>query len=79
VSRSGHPFDLQSNPEPNDVRATNAAGERIREVDPNLGPKHTRVHGVGRWSIVDYERHVYQTSPQMPAAPPTPAQLAAVG
>jgi uncharacterized protein DUF4157 len=79
VSRSGHPFDLQANPEPNDVRATNAAGERIREVDPARGPKHTRVHGVGRWSIVDYERHVYVTNAQMPTAPPTPAQLAAVG
>ncbi len=80
VSRSGHGIDLQANPEANDVRQTDAAGHRIPQtVDRDLGPKHTRVHGVGRWSIVDYERHIYSTSPQRPTAPPTSAQLAARG
>ena len=78
VSKSSHALDLQNNPEPNDVRKTNAKGERIREVDPNLGPKHTRIHGIGRWSVVDYERHLYKTSSSKPK-PPSAAELSALG
>jgi hypothetical protein len=80
VSRSGHAFDLQHNPDPNDVRKTDASGHRIPQtVDPSLGPKNVRVHGIGRWSVVDYERHLYRTSTQMPTAPPSAAELAALG
>jgi hypothetical protein len=75
VSRN-HAFDILNNPDANDVRKTDAKGERIREVDPKLGPKHTRVHGIGRWSLVDYERHLYRTSTQKPTTPPAAADLA---
>jgi hypothetical protein len=78
VSRSRRPIDLTANPDPNDVRGTDAEGHRTRVADASLGPKHHRVHGVGRWSIVDYERHIYSTSRERPAAPPTPQQLARV-
>ena len=79
VSRSARAFDLQNNPEPNDVRRTNAGGQKIREVDPRLGPKHVRVHGIGRWSVVDYEQHIYRISAQRPTAPPSTTELAAIG
>lgn len=78
VSRSGHAWDLTANPEPNDVRAIEG-GHRVRRVDAHAGPKHKRVHGIGRWSVVDYERHLYATSRDRPTAPPTAHQLAQIG
>lgn len=80
VSRSRAPFNLATNPDRNDVRGVNARGQRTRTVDPHAEPKHTRVHGIGRWSIVDYEQHTYAISPTMPTAPPTdPAPAPAHG
>ncbi len=73
VSRS-RGRDLMQNPDPNDVRLVEN-GRRVRKADPTM-TKNTRVHGVGRWSIVDYEQHIYRTSAQMPATPPTPRELA---
>lgn len=71
VRRSDGAIDLTRNPPRNDVRRRNAQGEPIpRTVDPRRGPKHVRVHGVGRWSVVDYERHIYVRAAQQPTAPP---------
>jgi hypothetical protein len=79
VSRSDHGFDLQQNPTPLDARATNpATHERIDAPDPALEAAkraHTRIHGFGRWSIVDYERHIYRRSHTRPTTPPTAAEL----
>lgn len=80
VSRSKRPIDLQNNPDPNDVRQKDAKGNRINQtVDPSQGPKHVRVHGIGRWSMVDYERHIYRISASMPGAPPSTKELADLG
>ena len=77
VSRSGMPFDLSHNPEENDandVRLRDANGRPIPETNDPRRHKNVRVHGIGRWSLVDYERHIYATGTQ-PTAPPTAAQL----
>ena len=84
VSTSG-PFDLTQNPEPNDVTLYETGpdgkkravwvgpeGKMHRVVDPTKGPKHKRVHGVGRWSIVAFEIHIYRVNPTKPPKPPTP-------
>jgi hypothetical protein len=61
-------------------RRTDASGHRIPQtVDPNLGPRNVRIHGIGRWSVVYYERQLYRTSPQMPTAPPWAAEYAVLG
>ena len=73
VSRNS-PIDISMNPAPNDVTKW-VNGEK--KVDETKGPKHVRVHGVGRWSIVDYEYRVYRTGPR-PTAPPTEAELSKV-
>jgi hypothetical protein len=88
VSRSGA-YDLTLNPAPNDVRnlgpdgkeifAENAEGKKIRRADPKKGPKNKRIHGIGRWSTVDYEIHVYKTAPQKPTQPPTLKEVQAAG
>jgi hypothetical protein len=75
VSRSG-PFDLLTQPEPNDVTEfeKNPDGtfrldkkhNKIKGHKPSM-KKNERIHGVGRWSIVDYETHVYATSDKIPA------------
>jgi hypothetical protein len=78
VSRS-KAIDLQSNPDANDVRKKDEKGARIpKTVDPKIA-KNTRVHGIGRWSIVDYERHIYKKSTEMPSTPPSAAELAKLG
>lgn len=77
VSRSGHPFDLTTNPSPNENRLRDASGHFIDGSDDPHGHKHTRIHGFGRWSIVDYERHVYAISPTRPTAPPSERDLSA--
>lgn len=87
-------FDLQKNPSPNDVTNRNAQGQPIDSEGNVLDPtapdynrkrthapgktKNKRIHGVGRWSVVDYERHLYSTSQSKPSQP-SPAQLAALG
>jgi hypothetical protein len=79
VSRSDHGFDLQQNPTPFDARATDpTTHNRIDAPDPALAATkraHTRIHGFGRWSVVDYERHIYRRSPRPPTTPPTAAEL----
>jgi hypothetical protein len=79
VSRSDRGFDLQRNPTPFDARATDpTTHERIDAPDPALAATkraHTRIHGFGRWSVVDYERHVYRRSATPPTTPPTAAEL----
>jgi hypothetical protein len=90
VSASG-PFDLTQNPAPNEVTLyeMGPAGKRVpltkddegkkhRVTDPTKGPKNKRVHGVDRWSIVDFEIHVYRVSSEKPPKPPTSKELAAV-
>ena len=72
VSASG-PFDLQQNPTPNDVTLPKSEwpvvdGKPVKTADKKL-TKHTRVHGVGRWSIVDYERRLYSDSVTIPPKP----------
>lgn len=69
-------WNLSTNPAPNDVRATRGRA-RIREVNPHLGPKHVRVHGIGRWSLVDYEQHIYAEG-ERPTAPPSARDLARI-
>lgn len=44
----------------------------------NKAGKTERVFAVGRWSIVDYEQHVYHYSVQEPPAP-TPGEIRAIG
>ncbi len=66
VSRSDAPFDLSRNPEPNDVP----------RVPGSNGQKPSRVHGIGRWSIVDYEQHTYALADTMPTKPPAAAPAA---
>jgi hypothetical protein len=75
VSRSG-PFDLATQPEPNDVTEwqTNDQGERVKGHKKGVA-KHVRIHGIGRWSIVDYETHVYMTSDKMPSQKPGDAAM----
>jgi Domain of unknown function (DUF4157) len=75
VSRSDAPFDLLHNPDPNDARQRDANHQPIPETDDRSIHKHVRVHGIGRWSIVDYERHIYARGARAPVAPPTAAQL----
>lgn len=71
-------LDITANPEPNDVRMRDSAGRPIPETtDPAL-TKNVRVHGIGRWSIVDYEQHVYRAQQAMPTRPPSAAELGAV-
>jgi hypothetical protein len=74
VSRSGAPFDLSTNPDPNDARQRDTHGRPIPETDDTSVHKNVRIHGIGRWSIVDYEQHIYAMGTQ-PTAPPTAAQL----
>jgi hypothetical protein len=69
-------WDLRVNPAPNDVRATEG-GERVRRVDSHLGRKHVRVHGIGRWSLVDYEQHIYAEG-ERPTVPPSADDLARI-
>jgi hypothetical protein len=54
----------------------NAAVTAVLQRDP-IKTKSNRIHGVGRWSIVDYETHIYRTESQMPTKPPTAKELAA--
>lgn len=75
VSRSREPFDLTRNPEPNDVRRLDAEGHPMREADRSLH-KNVRVHGIGRWSIVDYERRIYRLAEQQPTEAPNAEELA---
>ena len=90
VSATG-PFDLTQNSDANDVTLyeTGPDGKKKavwvgtgdtkhRVVDASKGPKNKRVHGVGRWSVVDFEIHVYRVSPEKPPKPPTAKELAAV-
>lgn len=61
-------IDLFQNPTANDATP----------VDPTTGrhpEKHSRVHGIGRWSLADYERHVYTRSPTQPTAPPNDREV----
>lgn len=83
VSKSG-PFDLSNQPEPNDVTELkrDENGELVldKQNNPIKGHKkgmvkNTRIHGIGRWSLVDYETHVYATSEKMPSKPPADASL----
>ncbi len=76
VSRSGRPFDLLANPEPRDIRQRDRSGHFIPGTTEPGVTKQARVHGVGRWSLADFERHVYRLSDSQPTSPPTPAQLA---
>jgi hypothetical protein len=76
VSRSNGAWDLTQNPDPNDVRKV-VDGKPVREKDPTK-TKHVRITGIGRWSIVDYETHVYSTSGTMPTKPPSEAALKSV-
>jgi hypothetical protein len=76
VSRSNGAWDLTQNPDPNDVRKI-VDGKPVREKDPTK-TKHVRITGIGRWSIVDYETHVYSTSSTMPTKPPSEAVLKSV-
>jgi hypothetical protein len=83
VSRSAHAFDIQNNPTPNDVTNKDAQGKPILDGKGNRtsipgSTKNVRIHGTGRWSVVDYERHIYRVSPNMPA-PPSAKELAALG
>jgi hypothetical protein len=78
VSRNA-PVDLMNNPDPNDVTlwVTGEDGKRKKTADPKK-VKNTRVHGVGRWSVVDYERRLYRESAAKPTKPPTQAEVAAL-
>ncbi|HEY4240286.1 MAG TPA: hypothetical protein VGM88_10735 [Kofleriaceae bacterium] len=70
VSRSGHVRDLSTNPQPYTAPAA---------ADGSAGFKtggRDRIHGIGRWSVVDYERRVYQRSAAPPTTPPSPELLA---
>lgn len=69
VRRSGA-IDLQTQPGPNDNRRRDANGHPIDGSNDPRGHKNQRVHGIGRWSIVDYEEHTYSPAAQMPTAPP---------
>lgn len=75
VSRSGRPYDLTTNPTPNENRLRDANGRFIDGSDDPHGHKHTRIYGFGRWSIVDYERHVYAMGRTRPTAPPSQRDL----
>ncbi|WP_163570875.1 hypothetical protein [Fodinicola feengrottensis] len=68
-----HAVDLTRNPLPTDVRLVED-GKPVRKKDPTK-TKETRVHGVGRWSVVDYEQHIYRTTTEKPTAPPTAKEL----
>ena len=89
VSTNG--FDLTRNPDANDVTKyetgpdgkkqpvlEGTGDQQHRVVDPTKGPKNKRVHGVGRWSIVDFEIHIYRVNTTKPPKPPTAKELAAV-
>lgn len=83
VSRSSHAFDIQNNLSPNDVTNKDAQGKPILDSQGNRTSipgrtKNTRIHGIGRWSIVDYEKHLYKVSSTMPATP-SAQELAALG
>ena len=73
VSRSG-PFDLLHNPIQNDVTLPKDKwpigkdGKPVKTADPTKVKNH-RVHGVGRWSIVDYEIRLYHGGEAAPAKP----------
>jgi hypothetical protein len=64
--------------------SANAAREDVTDHDyvgPHPGDrrelrhKPSRVHSVGRWSVVDFERHVYMRSAQIPTAAPPPSEF----
>lgn len=73
VSRGG-PFDLLHNPIQNDVTLPKDKwpigkdGKPVKTADPTKVKNH-RVHGVGRWSIVDYEIRLYHGGEAAPAKP----------
>jgi hypothetical protein len=68
VSRS-NTIDITQNKTSNDVRQVDGAGNRIPGTsDPKL-KKNVRLHGVGRWSLVDFEQHIFNTSAKKPAPP----------
>ncbi len=76
VSRSGT-IDITRNKSANDVRQRDQDGKPIPDTtDPKL-VKNERLHGVGRWSLVDYEQHLFSTNPTKPPAP-SDKQLATV-
>ena len=80
VQRSKAGIDLLANPTANDVREVDAKGQRIPGTVDKQGPaKNKRIHGIGRWSIVDYEQHHYVISQDKPAKPPAAAALAKLG
>lgn len=83
VSRSSHAFDIQNNPSPNDVTNKDSNGKPIKDLNGNRTSitgktKNVRIHGIGRWSIVDYEKHLYKISQEKPA-PPSTKELTALG
>jgi len=71
--RESGAIDLNANPRPNDVTDHSYTGPGRRALAHSH--KNWRVHGVGRWSVVDFERHVYTRSAQRPTAPPRQAEL----
>ncbi|HEY0190310.1 MAG TPA: hypothetical protein VGC42_04260 [Kofleriaceae bacterium] len=75
VSRSG-PFDLSKQPAPNDVTewTTGPDGKPVKGRQKDA-VKNVRIHGIGRWSIVDYETHVYMTSDKLPTGRPAAAEM----
>jgi hypothetical protein len=70
-------IDLSANPDPNDARLIED-GKRVRKADPDV-TKNKRVHGIGRWSICDYETHHYVISAKEPTKPPSATALQKLG
>lgn len=72
-------WDISKNPDPKDITAKNEqTGKDILDAKGNRtekGSKTSRVHGIGRWSIVDYEKHIYSESKTKPANPPSANRL----
>jgi hypothetical protein len=71
-------IDLTQNPDANDVRLRDRQGNPIPDTTDPTKTKNVRVHGVGRWSIVDYEEHIYRAQAAKPTKPPSAAEIAAV-
>jgi hypothetical protein len=68
VSRS-NTIDITRNQAANDVRKRDAAGNPIPDTTDSSLTKNVRLHGVGRWSLVDFEQHLFSTSAKKPAPP----------
>jgi len=79
VARTDGSIDLRTQEGPNDNRLRDAQGRFIDGSNDDHHHKNSRVHGIGRWSIVDYEEHTYSPAPTMPAAPPANAGPSAHG